>query len=105
MQQRACSPAKNHTPIFAIRSRHAADAQRSGKQRAKSTNMMATAVDAPGDAPKRAVIDRSALATISVPNLSSPPPLPSALMILTLKPATLRSQSADAAVREDLRKS
>ena len=66
---------------------------RSGKQRSSTSSMIGTAVDAPGDAPRRPAMLPSAAATTSVPNCSTPPFSASFFMTWTRWPAVTGSRS------------
>src|SRR5690606_29969465 len=78
--------------------RYSSDLVRCGKQRYKSCIIIATEVDALGEAPKSADIEPSALETTSVPNSNTPPCLGSFLMTCTRCPAFSISQSSMRAV-------
>ena len=60
----------------------------------KTLIAMKAAVDAPGEAPRRATSDWSAAPISSVPNSSNPPRSASGLMIWTRCPATCSFQSS-----------
>ena len=65
--------------------------------------MIHTAVEAPGEAPSMATMERSAALTSSVPNCSMPPCVGSFLMICTRCPATSTFQSSSFALGKNSR--
>src|SRR5690606_11541825 len=67
--------------------------KRAGKQRSRTSIIAGTAVEAPGEAPRRPAIDPSLAAMTSVPNSRTPLPSLSFLITWTRWPAVMVSQS------------
>src|SRR5690606_15220268 len=78
--------------------RYSSDLARSGKQRFSKLIIIATEVEAPGEAPNKAAIDPSELDTTSVPNSKIPPCFGSFLMTCTRCPAFSISHASNLAV-------